>query len=206
MNFFINYFFENWIAISSLSLSLYTLFKNRVNIDVDFVKVANWGLLLLLDDGKSIANEYGFVHANIKIINSSNKDIGFFDLRVFDNDSDEEYIYFNSQQSNIFNGLKNSRVISMLTPDNKQVGLNLPSASHGILKAHSLTSLDIVISPEKKIGKFFVVFKISEKKSFINRKNHAYINSPYQSFSGLVSVEQENKPNYEEVLSELHRE
>ena len=80
-------------AIISLLISFYLIQKDRIKLDIDLSPNAEWISLLLLDDGRSIYNENGLIKTNIRIINSSNHDVSYFDLRIIDDDLNELVFY-----------------------------------------------------------------------------------------------------------------
>lgn len=205
-----NYLLTNWIAIASLIISCltvtYTIIKNQINLELETTSEPQWGIALLYDDGKSSINDFGFLKTNIRIINSSNTDISFFDLAVIDSLSKEALHYYNQKQTHIFNELQNSKVIIMLDKDNEFQELNLPIGNSGIVKAHSLTSIDLVISPESEIRELFIIFKVAQKKPLLNKIKLGYVDSAYKSFSLLIQVNKLSKPNFEEVYSSLNIE
>ncbi|MGH1901843.1 hypothetical protein [Enterococcus faecium] len=94
----------------------------------------------------------------------------------------------------------------MLDKDNEFQELNLPSGNSGIVKAHSLTSIDLVISPESEIRELFIIFKVAQKKPLLNKIKLGYVDSAYKSFSLLIQVNKLSKPNFEEVYSSLNIE
>ncbi|HHJ8525825.1 TPA: hypothetical protein ACQNPI_001695, partial [Streptococcus pyogenes] len=89
----IKYIAKNWIAIIALILSYLNYRKNNLGIYLDPEDKTDWLLAILLDDGKSIINEYGMLKLNLRIINPSNTDTSFFDLVVFDKKRPHQ-IYF----------------------------------------------------------------------------------------------------------------
>ncbi|UCS89695.1 hypothetical protein H0A38_08400 [Lactococcus lactis] len=190
-------------AIISLLISFYLIQKDRIKLDIDLSPNAEWISLLLLDDGRSIYNENGLIKTNIRIINSSNHDVSYFDLRIIDDDLNE-LVFYNKLQHNIFNNLQQTNVIAGALPNGATATLNIPESDFGILKSKSVTSIDIVISSESKIKSLFIMFKITNKKRLFKKIKFGYINSPYESFSGSSLVEESNKPNYKEVYDSMH--
>ncbi|HES4264062.1 TPA: hypothetical protein VON39_001421 [Streptococcus pyogenes] len=73
----IKYIAKNWIAIIALILSYLNYRKNNLGIYLDPEDKTDWLLAILLDDGKSIINEYGMLKLNLRIINPSNTDTSF---------------------------------------------------------------------------------------------------------------------------------
>lgn len=207
---FIKYLFENWIAIISLIVSIYTVLKNSVKLDVNFESKSRWIHALLLDDGRSITNDYGLIQTNIRIINTSNTDLSYFDLRVIDMKNNTEFTFYNEAQSHPYSEIKNSKVISFLSLNNQSessIGmLSLPQADFGVIKAREVTSIDIVISSEQPLKDFFIVFKVTKRKSIFKKVKVGYINSPYETYSGSVLVDESEKPNYKEFFSSLQSE
>ncbi len=132
-------------AIISLLISFYLIQKDRIKLDIDLSPNAEWISLLLLDDGRSIYNENGLIKTNIRIINSSNHDVSYFDLRIIDDDLNE-LVFYNKLQHNIFNNLQQTNVIAGALPNGATATLNIPESDFGILKSKSVTSIDIVIS------------------------------------------------------------
>lgn len=192
----IDYLFTNWIAIVSLGLSFYIIKKDKVYLDIDLYPETNWLKAMLLSDGRSIQNDYGLIQANIRVINSSNYDVSYFDLRVFSGkDYSEEIGYHMGAQFNLYNDLENTDVIAGVLPDDQTIILNLPKSNFGILKARSVTSIDLIVTSDVPIDEIFVILKTTNRKSIFNKAKIGYVNSPYETFSGLATVEQSKKPN-----------
>lgn len=199
----INYLLANWIAIIALVISYMTFKRNSIFLDVDIEPEAHWIYGILLDDGSSVTNEeFGLVHFNIRIINTSNFDIGYFDLRVMNEDTHEQYNCYNNFHFSTLNGLNNTKAEAIFAADNKSLSVELPTGNTGIVKAHSLNLIDIVFSPEIPPEKIFIMFKTTKKKSRFKKYKHGYINTPYQQYSQRVILEQASKPDYEKFFSD----
>ncbi|MBC1373387.1 hypothetical protein HB847_13490 [Listeria booriae] len=201
-----SYLFQNWIAIIALLFSYITYKRNSIKLDVDIQKSSKWILSMLCDDGSSVINENGLIHANIKIINSSNFDIGFFNLCVFESkNGSRELNYYRNSQFHIFNDLVDRKAISVLAPNREQYGLNLPDASFGTIKARSMTSIDIVVAPDDdEITGLYIAFKTTKSRSKLFKPSHGFVNSPYEQYSQSVLVEGASKPDYHSILSVLN--
>lgn len=194
-----------FLTVISLLISLYLIQKDKIKLDIVLSPTAEWISLMLLDDGRSIYNENGLIKTNLRIINSSNYDVSYFDLKIMgDKNNPNELVFYNKLQFNLYNNLEQANVISGFLPNGKTISLNLPESDFGILKSKSVTSIDIVVSPEVKIENLFIMFKTTNKKRLFKKMKFGYINSPYESFSGSTRVEESNKPNYEEVSSSIH--
>lgn len=198
------YLLNNWIAISALIISSITLNRNKIKLDVDIERNARWILAIRLDDGSSIINENGMLIANIKIINPSNFDIGYFDLSIFDTKNNSELHPYRGAQFSDLNNISSNKASSYFGIDQNSYSLDLPVSNYGILKAKSLTSIDIVISPETEISEAYVLFKVTKRRSKFKKLKHGYMNSPYEQYAQLVQVEQSLKPDYEPLLALLH--
>lgn len=200
----LQYLMKNWIAIAAFIISLITLRRNSIKIDTHFSNTSKWIMAILFDDGSSMVNEeFGLIASQIKIINTSNFDIGYFDLSVIDSTNNTELNYYRNAQFNIFNDLASKKAISYFDSKEISFGLNLPDSSFGVIKAHSMTSIDLIVSPEIETKELFVMFKVTKRKSFFKRPKHGYINSPYEQFSATVRVEVESKPDYEKHFADL---
>lgn len=197
------YLIKNWIAIAAFIISLINLKRNSIKIDVDFFGSSNWVYGLIMDDGSSIINsEYGMVATNIRIINTSNFDIGYFDLRVYDPVNELELNYYKKLQLNTLSDSKGKDVIAMVGADEKTYSIDFPDSNHGIIKAHSMNSIDIVVSPEIETSEIFIMFKVTIRRSKLKKPKHGYINSPYKQFSETVQLEQSSKPDYEKFFGD----
>jgi len=201
---FFEYLLNNWIAISALIISSITLNRNKIKLDVDIEKNARWILAIRLDDGSSIINENGMLIVNIKVINPSNFDIGYFDLNVVDTKNNSELHPYQGSQFSTLNNINSNKASSYFGIDQNSYSLDLPTSNYGILKARSLTSIDIVVSPESEISEIYVLFKITKRKPLFKKSKHGFINSPYEQYASLIQVEQSSKPDYGPLLALLH--
>lgn len=200
---------SNWIALgslviaaASLCVSWYMAYMNSITLEVDIEDHAQWILSILCEDGRSIFHGDGLLQTNIKIVNSSNTDISFFDLRVIDYSINEELNYYNKSQVHRFNDLEGANPICSFTAEEELAALNLPEGNYGILKARSMTSFDIVVTPETKASELFVVFKVAKKKRPFKKIKLGYINSPYESYSGTYKINWLDKPDYKKIEQE----
>ncbi|HHJ7719940.1 TPA: hypothetical protein ACQNCG_001683, partial [Streptococcus pyogenes] len=189
------YIAKNWIAIIALILSYLNYRKNNLGIYLDPEDKTDWLLAILLDDGKSIINEYGMLKLNLRIINPSNTDTSFFDLVVFDKKRPHQ-IYFKIQ-NNIYNDLEGTNTISAIKANNDLVQINIPENSYGTLKAHSITVFDIIIMPEDIEDKIMISFKTTNRKKIFSRNHNRHIKSDYQTFLATYPVKLSDKPDYD---------
>lgn len=198
----VQYLIQHWIALVALVFSYLNYRRGNQQIELVPDTQAEWILSVVLDNGESIVNPNGMLKINIKIINPSNIDVNFFDLIVFD--KNREYQYYYRRQNNIINDLTGRNAVAAVAPSGNIVLVEIPEADYGILKAHSMTRLSLIIQASEMTDKLFVAFKIAKRKPFFKTTKFGYINSPYQSFSASFPVELSKKPNYEEVLKALY--
>lgn len=196
------YLIQNWIALVALSFSYLNYRRSNQQIELIPDSKAEWILSVLLDDGESIVNPNGMLKVNIKVINPSNTDIHFFDLIVYD--KNRRYQYYYRRQNNIINDLANKDAVAVVSTNGDIILIEIPEADYGLLKAHSMTRLSLIVQGSKITDELFVAFKVAKRKSFFKTTKFGYVYSPYQSFSASFPVELSKKPNYEEVLKDLH--
>lgn len=195
------YLLNNWISITALVISLITLKRNSVKLDVTIPTQARWGLAIILNTGESIVNEFGLLRVQVTIINSSNIDLGYFDLSILDENTGDFLNIYHQMQFTNMNELENREAISYLDTDGNSYGINLPNGTHGIIKAHSLTAIDIFVSPEKEVDKLFLMFKTTKRKSYFKKYKHGYFKSPYEQYYQSITVNNSSKPDYENILN-----
>ncbi|WP_438716238.1 hypothetical protein [Enterococcus sp. AZ109] len=194
-----SYVIDNWIAIAALAASFIAIKQESITLDFDPEGRSRWVKAIILDDGQSIVNDYGIVHTNIRIINRSNYDISYFDLKVSDGTNPCQLQYYHTKSFNVITGLKDRHAISFFDSNDANQGIDLPDGDFGILKAHSVTSIDIMVSPEEGTESLFIMLKVAKKRSLLRKPKQGYINSPYQSYSALVPVDKSLKPDYQEL-------
>lgn len=196
-NSLLSYLFNNIFSIFALIISIITLRRNSVSLDFDSEKEGRWAYLILLDSGESIFNENGLYHTNVRIINNSNFDLSYFDLKILDETNNKEMNYYNNLQFNVLNDIQNRRAISLFDANSQNRAVSLPQGSYGLLKAHTVTSFDFIVTPEPNTSSLFIIMKVTTKKGIFPRLKAGYINSKYHSFSVQIPVEQSRKPDYE---------
>lgn len=155
--------FNNIFGLTSLMISIYTLWKNRKHLDV------YWSDNILQTDSHSVVaikeSESGFYEnsylAKLSVVNTSPNDIAFFDLRAFDPDTNINFplvtkktFDYNKEDTQIFQ-----------TINGKYTRLNIPDKNSGVFKANSFTQFDLIICiPEssKKLKNINISFKIAK--------------------------------------------
>ncbi|WP_294167009.1 hypothetical protein [uncultured Clostridium sp.] len=170
------------ISISSLSITLLNLYINRKRLDVviedsldkiddiytNYFEYQNQDPSLNFGNGKVCF---------IKVVNSSPKDIAFFDLRVVDLDSMKPLFFLSSAVLELTN-LTNEKIF--YGSDNVMAKVNIPYSTYGIFKSNSFTRLDIPFYPTETTTKVLVSFKVaissikSNKEAGYRRKFRYY--------------------------------
>ncbi|HGD4946418.1 TPA: hypothetical protein ACIZJJ_002095 [Streptococcus agalactiae] len=196
------YLIKNWIALIALFLSYSNYRRNNLQVELIAAPVSDWILSVILDNGENIYNPNGTLRANIKIINPSNVDVSYFDLIVFD--KNRKYQHYYQKQNNIINDLTGREAIAAVQPDGNTILIEVPEADCGVLKAHSMTRMDLIIQTSEITDRLFVAFKVAKKKKLFKANKAGYVNSPYKSFSASFPVELSKKPHYEDILKDLH--
>lgn len=198
----IEHLIKNWMALIALCLSYSNYRSNNLPVELIVTPETDWVLSIVLDNGESIYNPNGTLRANIKIINPSNVDVSYFDLIVFD--KKRKYQHYYQKQNNIINDLTGREAIAAVQPDGNTILIEVPEADCGVLKAHSMTRMDLIIQTSEITDRLFVAFKVAKKKKLFKANKAGYVNSPYQSFSASFPVELSKKPHYEDILKDLH--
>ena len=144
MNFFINHW-EAIIASLSFLMSLYTLWKNRTKIDVQWnrnIEEAGIGSVYCLRGNENIGS-YDFAYVtHIDVINPSPRDIGYFDLRAF-NPKTNHNLYLLTKRSMAF-GFEDATVVHSAGKE-QRYRMIIPDSNSGAFKANSITKLDLII-------------------------------------------------------------
>lgn len=140
----LNFFVHNLFSIAALTISLYTLWKGRKHLSFTLEKdisILPFKSIFCFDrDGNKLTYDICLM-TSISIVNPSNSDIGYFDLRVFDTNTN---INLNFLTSWTFPpDLDDKRVFYQTTEGIRQ--LDIPLRSFGTFKSNSFSRMDIVI-------------------------------------------------------------
>lgn len=165
MNDLLNYFFKNWIAIVSLVFSFVTWSRNRKIITFDFdkdIQIAEPNSIFCFNNAGNTENyEYCLV-TSLSVVNPSNQDIGFFDLRAFDpkTNINLEMVTANTFPKNI-----EDKTLYQLSGRERVRKLDYPERKFGVFKANSFTRLDIilVVNENDNFDEITINFKIPRK-------------------------------------------
>lgn len=184
MNEIIKFLVKNLIAIISLIISLYILWKNRKFIDVTWgetIQKNEIGFVLGYDSqGKPM--QYGLTcTANLSIVNPSPNDIGYFDLRVFDPKTN---INIDFLTKNAVAEIIHEQSIYTLIDSNppRTMKMDIPKRMFGMLPANSFTRFDIIVVLDylpNEIQNFDTIaisFKIPKKAGVFHKDRFAITN------------------------------
>ncbi|MBS0950366.1 hypothetical protein JK159_08355 [Weissella minor] len=181
---------HNILALVSIYISFYTLWRTRKSITVTFdpnILLADYNSIYLLKDGEKVYYPYALL-ANISIVNPSPNDIAFFDLRSFNADTNKNFSFLTTNAIPI--DFVDKRVFHESIKDRPAI-LDIPNRTFGTIKANSFTRLSIVIIPTDLDPNFFtnvtISFKIPKRELIPNfRDPFALSNRKIFKFFGIT--------------------
>lgn len=164
-------FLIKWIpiisSISALLISLYTLWKNRTRITVTFQpdlevieaeSMEFHGLEIPIKPYES-----GLI-GKLEIVNYSPNDLGFFDLRAFNPDTNINLLLLTQRAIHPdLRNLKPFRSIKLQDGRDTLEDLILPEANYGVLKAHSFNRFHLFIPASIETEKIIISFKVTKR-------------------------------------------
>lgn len=172
----------NVVAILAFLIGAYNFLKMRAPLDVRFAPDLH--VLPVRDiylEGKNNVLKVPVVFSGfIEVINPSPHDVAFFDLRVFNPETNIKYgIMTKKTFPDMF---ADTRV--QVEIDGLLINQEIPARSSGIFRAHSFTPLDILIFgyEGQEIEEFITLsFKISKRRMF-RKAPYSLIREKYQSY------------------------
>lgn len=182
---------SDWLSIFALLISLYTLWKHRKRVSVDWgknIEEAEIGSVFSANNGQVNGTyEYAYI-ATLSIINSSPNDIGFFDLRAFNPKTNINLALVTKRTFPMFQ--EKSKVFHILDKNNSNYAeLDIPSRKFGILKANSFNRFDLIvvlpITKDIDLDTISISFKISKSASFFKRDSFALTKRKKYAFFGI---------------------
>ncbi|MFK8248074.1 hypothetical protein ACI78P_01570 [Leuconostoc mesenteroides] len=139
-----NFFVHNLFSIAALTISVYTLWKGRKHLSFTFQKdisILPFKSIFCFDkDGNKLTYDICLM-TSISIVNPSSSDIGYFDLRVFDTNTNINLNFLTSRT--LPPDLDDKRVFYQATEGLRQ--LDIPTRNFGTFKSNSFSRMDIVI-------------------------------------------------------------
>lgn len=139
-----NFFVHNLFSMAALTISVYTLWKGRKHLSFTFQKdisILPFKSIFCFDkDGNKLTYDICLM-TSISIVNPSSSDIGYFDLRVFDTNTNINLNFLTSRT--LPPDLDDKRVFYQATEGLRQ--LDIPTRNFGTFKSNSFSRMDIVI-------------------------------------------------------------
>ena len=206
---------ESWmpiiISIIARGISIISMIFNiqkdrrnnaKLNVTWDDKTVWTYGLFDR-DKGKTISNMiYGQAEFEIRVVNPSDKDIGYFDFRVLN--GSEAVPYYSPVNLNAINKTENLKIDTVLMKEGASFPIVLPSGN-GIFPAHTETVLAVVTNPTQDLDTITFVFKVARLKSKFHKRTAGYLYSRFESYLGDVKVDWSNKPDYKSMKNKLDK-
>ncbi|WP_298785623.1 hypothetical protein [uncultured Marinococcus sp.] len=162
------------IALVSLVISGIVAWTNKKTLVVEISKNAEvikpQHIMIMEEDGPL---PYGSaLKARLEIVNPSNKDIAFFDMRAFDPQTNingdlltRRAVYHDHREKPIYEVIPTSNESTRLTE------LYIPDKNHGIIKSNSFIILDLVMFPREDQKELGFSVKFSMRKPWTKPKD-----------------------------------
>lgn len=163
----------------------------------------------MLDDGRSIEDDRGLLPLTLWLINPSDHDIGYFDLRVTSENREVEY--YSDVQFTYLNNLKDTSVIGLLINEKIAetpvvISASLPKNNFGVVPAHGFLSLDIVFPKHPQLSEGLILLKTASSHNTWQAFRHSR-HAPHYLRPKLGYIHSETKefaqPFYVKRLSNL---
>lgn len=132
---------------------------------------------LVLDDGGIIVNrEVSLQQMSIWLINQSDEDISFYDLRMLSDTGDINF--FTEVQFNKINGLSGRSAIGITPfvdgkPSNESVSIEIPTKGYGTVPSHGFVQIDLIFHAENTYDNGMVVMKLALPHTLFGRFRHS---------------------------------
>lgn len=165
-----------WIAIITAVAGFIAWRSSHAKLIINTDKVSTPIAGILLDDGQSIMNkEHGMQHLSVWLINPSDSDLSYFDLRVVQ--AGEESDYYTLAKFSYSNDLKDSNPEAIISyqkdeEPNELLHLELPKANYGTVVAHGFVQIDILFYTDQ-IGDGMVLMKLAQQQNLFERIRHS---------------------------------
>ena len=195
---FIDYVLNNWIAIMALLISIFTYWKNRKSIEVnfeDFVKIDYIDVPCMNKPCKEHKNNF---YCNIiKIVNPSSHDIAYFDLAVYDPNNLGNYNSFPyyTKKNIQAQSYDIKYTVYKISGDDFESILNLSNSTYGILHSNSFTIINLpTILPNPLPETICVQFKVSIKS--LHKIKHSIARSRYKLYRKTYTLSSDKHTYY----------
>lgn len=208
----LNFLINNWISILAALGSFGSFiiaYRIKLQTEAPIEAIADpqteWLIMLLGEDGRSLINNRGLAMFNITVINPSNVDVSYFDLRVIDQENDEELNFYKKEQLSKINNAANMEIRTAINQDHSSY-IELPSGISGMLRAHSVTILSIVITPKENTKQINTVFKVARRHPLFKKNKYGYVLSKYEAIFVSSVLDKSSKPDYQKLLTQGNAE
>jgi hypothetical protein len=162
-----------WIAIITAVAGLIAWRSSRAGLIVDELYDAEPIAAVLLNNGSSLVNTlYSKQHLVVWIINPSDHDVSYYDLRV--TLDAKEVNYLKAAQFVQSNGLTGTYPESAIPFDkNGNYGqpfiVTIPTTTYGTISAHGFVALDLIFDVAAPSDDGMVLMKLAEKHGLLSR-------------------------------------
>jgi hypothetical protein len=202
----VQYISENWIAIISLIISVYTIWKQRIKLTVTFQQnmlIDHPDAVFMLGPNGEIRSHHPTAQTQIEIVNSGTNDVAFFDLRVFDGLTNRNIPFITENTIPI--EYPDKKVFTLF--DETYYQLDIPKRTFGVFKANSFTKMSIVVILDKlpkeleNIDNIHISFKIA-RNAYFKKDKFAVTNRKKFDFFGMNYSITGWKEMYNKLLQE----
>lgn len=168
-----------WIAIITAIAGFIAWKQNHSKLIVQTDKETQQISEIGLDNGNSIVNDKSSTqYLPVWLINPSENDVSFFDLRITLN-THETFYYtkrtFNSQ--NNLKGIEPESVIPFTSSgrSNEAFSIVIPQANYGTVQSHGFVQLDLIFHTDKKCDNGLVLMKFAQPHNLFGRLRHSHL-------------------------------
>ncbi|HJG67428.1 MAG TPA: hypothetical protein K8V14_08950 [Staphylococcus ureilyticus] len=195
------------VPLITIWLSIQKEKRENARVKMDYDKETRWVYAMV--DRRNFTpipdTPQGLWNFNIRILNTSDKDIGFFDFLIQDKNNNQ-IDYYSKLQLPV-----NTQVDTILVnPSEKLVEfpIQLP-AEHGVFLAHQETNLSVVIKSNYDINDLCFSFKVAREleiwERIYNYFHHRSFGATMDIYCGKVKVNSNNKPDYNKMKQDFDR-
>lgn len=198
MNDLASYISHNWIAVLSLALSIYVVFRERKTITVTWQKNAEMnyidGTFVFLNNNESRTYSK-VIFTSIEVVNPSPEPIGFFDLRVFDPHTNANIEFLTERTLPIEVTSKHVYRWILIGNELRYVQLDIPKRKFGTFPANSFTRIDIaavIKNTEQhaipRLANMAVSFKVAKRALLFHDRFSVTNRKLFKSFRFIYDI------------------
>lgn len=192
------------IVISAIALvvSIAVAYSNRKTLDVNIYKnlrVLGGGTFFFADNTSDPAAYDDGLLLTVEVVNPSQKDIAFFDMRAFDPDTNVNVNMLTRRTAGL--QFRSHPLWMVANPENQEnpklTELIIPDANYGVFKANSFTRFGLIIFPVESAEQLGFSFKVAMRAGRIkdpfavtSRKKFKFYGTMYDISSWKQSLPQ----------------